>query len=285
MIPPMRTILALLCACLHVPVATTALGDEDFEGDRGARDGPQDALRGPLRPLARQAEGARADALHPREHDRGDAGGPLLPAVGRPPRRAAISASRWTCPATARSVGRTSPRGSPAGAIAAIAARTSWPTWSPGCAVLDHLIEVGLTDPGRVAAIGTSRGGFSALHFAAADPRVKCVAAFAPAIDLGALREFRGAEQAPMTRRLDLQSLAGDLAGRALWLVIGDRDERIGTDHVIHFARRVTAESLRKGRPASRRPPCRLRAERPHDPRRAHPSRPPSGFSGRLRHP
>jgi dienelactone hydrolase len=117
-------------------------------------------------------------------------------------------------------------------------------------AVLDHLIAAGLTDPDRVAACGTSRGGFAALHFAAAEPRVKCVAAFAPVIDLGALREFRGAEAQPLVRRLDISARADDLAGRALWLVIGDRDERVGTDHVIHFARRVTTASLTKRRPA-----------------------------------
>jgi dienelactone hydrolase len=117
-------------------------------------------------------------------------------------------------------------------------------------AVLDHLIAEGMTDPGRVAACGTSRGGFAALHFAIVEPRVRCVAAFAPAIDLGALREFRGAEAEPMVRRLDLGPRADDLAGRPLWLTVGDRDERIGTDLIIHFARRVTGSSLARRRPA-----------------------------------
>src|SRR5207237_9901005 len=61
-------------------------------------------------------------------------------------------------------------------------------------AVLDHLIKEGYTDPRRVAACGTSRGGFIALHFAAAEPRVRCVAAFAPVTNLLALREFAGME-------------------------------------------------------------------------------------------
>jgi dienelactone hydrolase len=113
-------------------------------------------------------------------------------------------------------------------------------------AVLDYLVEQGLTDPKRVAACGTSRGGFAALHFAASEPRVKCVAAFAPVVDLGALTEFMGAEKQPLVRRLDLMSRADDLAGRAYWLIVGDRDERIGTDHVVAFARRVTTCSLAK---------------------------------------
>jgi dienelactone hydrolase len=75
--------------------------------------------------------------------------------------------------------------------------------------VLDHLIETGLTDAQRVAACGTSRGGFAALHFAAADPRVKCVAAFAPVTDLSVLHEFRGAEQNPLVARLALVEPVG----------------------------------------------------------------------------
>ena len=58
--------------------------------------------------------------------------------------------------------------------------------------VLDFLIAQGYTDPARVAVSGTSRGGFLALHLAAADPRVHSVVAFAPVTDLLALREFAG---------------------------------------------------------------------------------------------
>ncbi|MFC1596521.1 alpha/beta hydrolase family protein [Planctomycetota bacterium] len=110
--------------------------------------------------------------------------------------------------------------------------------------VLDHLIRAGYTDAERVAACGTSRGGFLALHFAASDSRVKCVAAFAPVTELGALREFEGATEHPLVGKLALANQAEKLAGRAVWLVIGDQDERVGTDHTISLARRITAASL-----------------------------------------
>jgi len=74
---------------------------------------------------------------------------------------------------------------------------------------------------------------------------VKCVAAFAPVTDLGALTEFRGAEQNPLVARLALDHRAADLAGRAIWLIIGDRDQRVGTDNAIRFARGVNAASLK----------------------------------------
>jgi dienelactone hydrolase len=116
--------------------------------------------------------------------------------------------------------------------------------------VLDHLLAEKLADPERIAALGTSRGGFVAFHFAAADRRVKCAAGFAPVTDLAALSEFRGAETNALVQRLALERHAAALAGRALWLVIGDRDERVSTDGAIRFARRVTAVSLEKKLPA-----------------------------------
>jgi dienelactone hydrolase len=110
-------------------------------------------------------------------------------------------------------------------------------------AVLDHLIKEGYTDPHRVAVCGTSRGGFIALHFAAAEPRVHCVAAFAPVTNLLALREFAGMEKHKTTRALDLVHRADKLAGRHVWVCIGNRDDRVSTDDVIAFTRRVVGAS------------------------------------------
>jgi dienelactone hydrolase len=110
-------------------------------------------------------------------------------------------------------------------------------------AVLDYLIKEGYTDPRRVAACGTSRGGFIALHFAAAEPRVRCVAAFAPVTNLLALREFTGMEKHKPTRALELTNFADKLAGRHVWVCIGNRDDRVSTDDVIAFTRRVATAS------------------------------------------
>ena len=117
-------------------------------------------------------------------------------------------------------------------------------------AVLDELIATKLADPDKVAACGTSRGGFMAAHFAARDSRVKCVAAFAPCTDLTVLKEFQRLDKRELVDSLSLQSNAKLLAGRPLWLITGDRDTRVGTDLTIAFARQVTAESLQAGLPA-----------------------------------
>ncbi|HSI64070.1 MAG TPA: alpha/beta fold hydrolase [Candidatus Saccharimonadia bacterium] len=117
-------------------------------------------------------------------------------------------------------------------------------------AVLDELVETKVTDPTKIAACGTSRGGFMALHFAAADPRVGCVVTFGQLTDMTVLREFQGITPREMADQLALQHYTKRLAGRAIWMVIGDRDERVGTDLVISFARSVTNESLKAKLPA-----------------------------------
>jgi len=116
--------------------------------------------------------------------------------------------------------------------------------------VLDDLLARGDTDPTRIAACGTSRGGFSALHFAAAEPRVKCVAAFCPVADLASLTEFKNREELTIVKQLALVRHAEKLAGRPVWLIIGDRDERVDTDKTVQLARRITAEALRQSLPA-----------------------------------
>ncbi len=112
--------------------------------------------------------------------------------------------------------------------------------------VLDHLIAAGVADPKRIAACGTSRGGFLALHFAAHDPRIAAVAAFAPVTDLAALSEFDGAEDQPLVQLLAVKNQADHLAGRPVWIVIGDRDQRVDTQRAIEFAGGITAASIAK---------------------------------------
>jgi dienelactone hydrolase len=114
-------------------------------------------------------------------------------------------------------------------------------------AVLDHLIAEGQADPARVAVCGTSRGGFLAMHFAASDPRVRAVASYAPVTDLASLREFRGAEEDRLVASLALVRRKEELARRAVWIVIGDRDERVDTDKAVALARQITSSALALG--------------------------------------
>jgi hypothetical protein len=74
------------------------------------------------------------------------------------------------------------------------------------------------------------------------------LAAYAPVTDLAVLREFRGAENSALVQSLALIRQVEKLAGRAVWIVIGDRDERVGSDDAIALARRITKAALAQGR-------------------------------------
>lgn len=111
--------------------------------------------------------------------------------------------------------------------------------------VLDWLIAEKYTDPDRVAVGGTSRGGFCALHFAAAEPRVKAVVCVSPVTNPLVLREFVGLKP-DQTAGIDAKSLADKLAGRPIWISIGNHDERVGTDDCIATCRKFVAASLQK---------------------------------------
>ena len=112
--------------------------------------------------------------------------------------------------------------------------------------VLDSLIAEGLSDPKHVLASGTSRGGYAAMQLAAHDQRVGSVAAFAPVTDLRALSEFDGFKKGALARPLGLIEYADKLAGRNLWLIIGDRDNRVSTQHTVDLALEVSRRSAQK---------------------------------------
>lgn len=112
--------------------------------------------------------------------------------------------------------------------------------------VIAHLVASGLADFARIAAAGTSRGGFMAFHAAAGNPRIRAVAAFAPVTDLAALREFSGQKANPLVQRLALANAAETLADRAAWIVIGNADARADTDRAVAFARALAGEGQKR---------------------------------------
>lgn len=110
-------------------------------------------------------------------------------------------------------------------------------------AVLDHLIREKIADQEKIAACGTSRGGFLAFQLAAYEPRVRCVGGISPVTDLLALREFNGTTNRPAAEALALVNLARRLAGRPVWICIGNDDARVSTDAAIAFSRALVASA------------------------------------------
>lgn len=116
--------------------------------------------------------------------------------------------------------------------------------------VVDFLVAEKLADPKRIAVIGTSRGGYLAIRYAAHDPRVRCAVAYAPVADLRKLTEYAVAAGTPAVDQMSLGAFIPKLVGRPLWIAIGDRDDRVGTDSVIAFARQLAAAAVEKKVPS-----------------------------------
>ncbi len=113
--------------------------------------------------------------------------------------------------------------------------------------VLDHLIEVGYTDPKKVVVGGSSSGGFLALHYVAHDSRIRGGAVVVPVTDLAALLEFAGMQMHPAVRALALNKQAEKLADRSIFVLMGDRDARVGTGAAIQFAQAVWKVAAERG--------------------------------------
>ena len=109
--------------------------------------------------------------------------------------------------------------------------------------ILDYLVAEKIVDPTLVIAVGGSRGGFLAFHFAGSDRRVRGVAGLAPVTELRALHEFRGMDDHELTASLSPIRQAARLAGRNVLVTIGDRDDRVGTDHAIALARQISKDA------------------------------------------
>jgi dienelactone hydrolase len=92
---------------------------------------------------------------------------------------------------------------------------------------------------GGIVACGVSRAGYCALRLAAADPRIRAVAGLAPVVDWRYLREFAAVRADPVVAALALDHWAAQLAGRALFLTIGNGDSRVSSAACVRFALRL----------------------------------------------
>ena len=104
--------------------------------------------------------------------------------------------------------------------------------------VIDACLRQGV-GTGGLFACGVSRAGYCALRLAAADPRIDGVAGLAPVIDWRALREFAAVRELPAVAALDLNHWAVQLAGRPIFMSIGNHDDRVGSDHCVRLALRL----------------------------------------------
>lgn len=116
-----------------------------------------------------------------------------------------------------------------------------------GKLVIDELVKRGLAKPGRIMVCGVSRGGYCALRLASADDRVGGVAALAPATDWSIVREFAATKDTPEVTALTLTNYAAPLAGRRVYVAVGNSDSRVGTDACTRFILAVNEAEKQRG--------------------------------------
>lgn len=116
-----------------------------------------------------------------------------------------------------------------------------------GRAVIDECLRRGLAEKDGIVVAGVSRGGYCALRLAAADERVTAVAALAPVTDWRALTEFAAQKDRPEVAALALENFVRELAGRRVYVAIGNQDSRVGTDACTRFVLALTEQERRAG--------------------------------------
>jgi alpha-beta hydrolase superfamily lysophospholipase len=108
-----------------------------------------------------------------------------------------------------------------------------------GRAVIDACLQRGWGSPDRIFVCGVSRGGYCALRLMAADTRIKGGAALAPLVDWRSLSEFAAVWERPELAGLSLEHWVDQLAGRAIYIAVGNHDHRVGTERCLQFALRL----------------------------------------------
>lgn len=106
---------------------------------------------------------------------------------------------------------------------------------SDGVAALDWCLHKDIGTNGKLVAYGISRAGYCCLRLAAADARVRAVAAVSPVTDWAILTEFSQCN----TSHLRIERWVDQLADKAVYLCIGSQDERVGVAPCVHFGMKL----------------------------------------------
>jgi dienelactone hydrolase len=108
-------------------------------------------------------------------------------------------------------------------------------------AVMDGLHAAQMSS--RFVIMGTSRGGFMALHAAANDSRIAAVLAFIPVTDLRALTEFSALQDDPLVTSLRTETLIPRLVRVPVWIETPATDTRVDAVRTLAFAEALRAAS------------------------------------------
>lgn len=125
------------------------------------------------------------------------------------------------------------------------------PFFEKALKAIEFTIQEKFADPGKLAAMGLSRGGFVASHVAALEKRVQAIALFAPLTKLQFVKEFFPLQENPKVLALDVDHLTESLYDRKIRFFIGNRDTRVSTRSCFDFAMALVEKAHEKNQRSS----------------------------------
>jgi pimeloyl-ACP methyl ester carboxylesterase len=114
-------------------------------------------------------------------------------------------------------------------------------------AIISWCIQAGLADRAKVVVYGISRAGYLGLRLLASDARVTAAAAIAPVTDWGVVAEFADDRKREYLAALNLSRHVDQLAGKPIFTVIGNADNRVGTLSCSRFFVDLLEANTRQG--------------------------------------
>ena len=114
-------------------------------------------------------------------------------------------------------------------------------------AVIDRCIDSGFAKPGRIAVLGSSRSAYFGFRLLAAESRIAAGAAFAPVTDWRYLSEFSADRNREDVANLRLSCYVDALAGKHIFMAIGNHDDRVSTASCCRFYLDLLEANDRRG--------------------------------------
>jgi hypothetical protein len=111
-----------------------------------------------------------------------------------------------------------------------------------GKAALNACLEKGIGTNGNTVAYGVSRAGYCCLRLAAADSRIRAVAALSSVTDWAIPTNFADVCDKSKLKPVHIDNWVDQLADRAVYLCVGSQDDIVGTESCVQFALKLFAQ-------------------------------------------
>ena len=106
-------------------------------------------------------------------------------------------------------------------------------------AVVSHVLEKQMAQPGKIVAMGSSRHGFAILHAMANNPDISAAVAHQPVIYWPKMKEFHGMEGNSLVQKHDIFQWVDEFSPRPCFVQTGYADQRIGQEVIDNLVNKL----------------------------------------------